>query len=167
MLRYCSLFLMEGVYMKLGEKGDVSSGHITILTPGCSFDGKLLCSGTSRIGGILKGEIFSHGLLIIDKEAQIEADITGDVVVIYGQINGTVNARERLEINETAIIQGGVVTPSMTVKAGAIIEGTTSMMQSMPASSKKPDDNKKDRKVVALDSNPVKSEDIAPIKIAN
>jgi cytoskeletal protein CcmA (bactofilin family) len=47
---------------------------ITILTPGCHFTGKLYCHGSSRIGGKVDGEIVSEGVLIIEEEAQINAD---------------------------------------------------------------------------------------------
>src|SRR5262245_2268512 len=48
---------------------------VTILTTGCHFSGKLYCRGASRIGGKIDGQIVSEGLLIVEEEAVITAEI--------------------------------------------------------------------------------------------
>ena len=51
------------------------SSAVTILTSGCHFSGKLYCRGSSRIGGKIDGQIISEGLLIVEEEAIITAEI--------------------------------------------------------------------------------------------
>ena len=58
----------------------------TILTAGCHFNGKLYCRGTSRIGGRVEGHIVSEGLLIIEEEAHIVAEIKAAEAVIQGRV---------------------------------------------------------------------------------
>lgn len=103
------------------------ASSITVLTDGCRFIGRLFCTGTSRIGGIVEGEIFSHGLLIIDHNAYIKANITGDTIVVYGRVDGDINAKNKLELNEHSIVQGGINSPKLVVVDGAVIEGPTHM----------------------------------------
>jgi len=102
---------------------------ITVLTEGCFFEGKLLCSGTSHVGGKVEGEIFSHGLLIIEQGADIKADITGEVIKVYGRVTGNINVKEKVELYKSSIVQGKIITPNLIVEEGAIIDGATSMFK--------------------------------------
>lgn len=111
---------------KPAAKKDVE-GAITILTEGCSFEGKLVCNGTSRIGGTVSGEIFSHGLLIIDQTAHIDARIVGEKIVVFGHVSGEVFAKEALELNATAVLSGAFTCPKLIAEEGAIIDGRVSM----------------------------------------
>ena len=62
---------------------------VTILTSGCHFSGKLYCRGSTRIGGKIDGEIVSEGLLIIEEEAQINANVKADEAIIQFDSNLT------------------------------------------------------------------------------
>jgi len=100
---------------------------VTILTPGCHFNGKLYCKGSSRIGGKIEGEIVSQGLLIIEEEAIITAEIKAEEAVIQGQVQGKVEATTRVELSSSSRFDGDVVTPSLVINEGAIFNGNTSM----------------------------------------
>lgn len=100
---------------------------VTILTPGCHFDGKLYCRGSSRIGGKIEGEIISEGLLIIEEEAQIIAKIKADEAVLQGEVKGRLEAAARVTLTATCKFEGDIVTPSLIVQEGAQFNGFTSM----------------------------------------
>ena len=101
---------------------------VTILTPGCHFNGKLFCRGSSRIGGKIEGEIISEGLLIIEEEALITAKIKADEVVIQGQVEGELEASGRVKLESTSKFTGDIVTPSLVINEGSIFNGNTKMM---------------------------------------
>ena len=61
---------------------------VTILTSGCHFSGKLYCRGASRISGRIEGQLISEGLLVIEEEAIITAEVKADEVVIQGKVQG-------------------------------------------------------------------------------
>lgn len=100
---------------------------VTILTPGCHFNGKLYCKGSSRIGGRIEGEIISEGLLIIEEEAIITAKIQAEEAVIQGQVKGQLEATSRVELTSTSRFDGDVITPSLVINEGAIFNGNTTM----------------------------------------
>ena len=100
---------------------------VTILTPGCHFEGKLFCRGSSRIGGKIEGEIISKGLLIIEEEALIAAKIVAEEVVIQGKIEGRLEATVRVRLEGTSKFSGDIITPSLVISEGAVFNGTTSM----------------------------------------
>lgn len=101
---------------------------VTILTPGCHFDGKLYCKGSSRIGGRIEGEIVSEGLLIIEEEAIINAQIRADEAIIQGRVRGRLEAKGRVELTETCFFEGDLITPVLVVVEGAKFNGQATMV---------------------------------------
>ena len=100
---------------------------VTILTSNCRFNGKLYCKGASRIGGKIEGQVISEGLLIIEGEAEVKANIIVDEVIVQGQINGTLQAHKRVELRETSKFQGEIVSPALIIREGAQFDGRAAM----------------------------------------
>ena len=100
---------------------------VTILTSGCHFSGKLYCRGSSRIGGKIEGEIISEGLLIIEEEAIINANIRADEAIIQGRVHGRIEARARVELCSSSSFNGDIATPILIVKEGAQFNGNSAM----------------------------------------
>jgi cytoskeletal protein CcmA (bactofilin family) len=100
---------------------------VTILTNGCHFKGKLFCRGSTRIGGRVEGEIVSEGLLIIEADAVITASIEADEVIIQGEINGRIEAKQRIELCPPSRVKGEIITSALIIKEGAQFNGTTTM----------------------------------------
>lgn len=106
-----------------------SGNHgVTIITAGCHFNGKLFCRGVSRIGGSIDGEIVAEGILIIEEDAVINANIKAVEVVIQGKVKGTLEVESRIELINTGSFCGDLVTPNLHVEDGALLNGTTKMI---------------------------------------
>ena len=120
----------KNISPRAGRRGSgFHESAVTILTPGCHFNGKLYCRGSSRIGGKIEGEIVSEGLLIIEEEAAITAKIRAEEVVIQGQVKGQVEASLRVELASSSRVDGDVATPSLVINEGAVFNGRTTMEQ--------------------------------------
>jgi len=100
---------------------------VTILTNGCHFSGKLYCKGSTRIGGRIDGEIISEGLLILEEEAIINADIQADEIVVQGKVQGTVKAHSRVELSASCTFSGDVAAPTLIIEEGARFNGRSTM----------------------------------------
>ncbi|MFZ9595019.1 MAG: bactofilin family protein [Bdellovibrionia bacterium] len=98
-----------------------------ILDQGCEFEGKLCFHGTVRIGGIFRGQIYTPDTLIIGEGARVEAQIEAGVIIISGEVQGTLRAQYRVEIHRPAIFRGDILTPSLSVDDGVIFEGSNKM----------------------------------------
>lgn len=105
---------------------------VTILTPGCHFNGKLYCRGSSRIGGKVEGEIVSEGVLIIEEEATINAAVKADEVIIQGKVCGRLHATGRVELTQSSQFEGDIITPSLVICEGAQFNGHTTMSVAEP-----------------------------------
>jgi cytoskeletal protein CcmA (bactofilin family) len=102
-------------------------GGVTILTAGCHFSGKLYCKGATRIGGTIDGEIIAEGLLIVEEDAVINAQVKAEEVVVHGRVEGNLTVQKKIEMCATADVQADITTPNLVVQEGALYNGRTNM----------------------------------------
>jgi cytoskeletal protein CcmA (bactofilin family) len=115
-------------------EGDV----VAFLGRGTEFSGKLILNGSIRIEGVFKGEIVGGGILTIGEGARIEAAITVGHIVIHGDVEGNLEAKERLEICSTGKVKGNIRTPILVIQEGALFIGDCQMGAAKAAESKEP-----------------------------
>jgi excisionase family DNA binding protein len=81
-----------------------------------------------RINGKFEGNLDTKGNLTIGQTANVNADITGDTIIIEGRVKGKITAREKLIILPTAIVEGDIFPASLSIGDGGIFEGKCSML---------------------------------------
>jgi cytoskeletal protein CcmA (bactofilin family) len=85
----------------------------------CSFDGNVM------INGRIKGEIQATGTLTIGRTGRVEARLHAAIVIIEGEVIGSVVAAERIELRERARVHGDLETPALVIEESAVFEGQT------------------------------------------
>jgi cytoskeletal protein CcmA (bactofilin family) len=88
------------------------------------FKGDLTFKGSFRIEGTFKGTINSDSLLVVGERGKVEADIKVGQLVINGEIRGTLQASERIEVHNKGRVFGTLLTPTLVVEEGAYLEAT-------------------------------------------
>jgi cytoskeletal protein CcmA (bactofilin family) len=132
---------------KAATSSSTMTNHgVTIITAGCHFNGKLFCRGVSRIGGSIDGELVAEGMVIIEEDAIINANITAQEVVIQGKVKGKLEVEKRVEIISTGEFTGELITPSLYVEDGGLLNGTTRMVAKAAESTLGKRKNKSPRK---------------------
>lgn len=135
-------------------------GGVTILTAGCHFAGKLYCKGATRIGGTIDGEIIAEGLLIVEEDAVINAQVKAEEVVVHGRVEGHLVVQKKIEMCATADVQADISTPNLVVQEGALYNGRTSMKRTVASGEM----GNRDGKVVRdLNSNQVSVPSVADV----
>src|SRR5258706_5925051 len=81
------------------------------LDKGTNVTGELEFAGTLRIDGNFHGSISSSDILIIGEHALVHADIKVGEIEIHGQVNGSIEAKRRVEITASGRLRGDVHTP--------------------------------------------------------
>jgi len=81
-----------------------------------------------RINGRFEGTLNTKGNLMIGEHATVNADITGDVIVVAGKVNGNISAVKELKLISPACVVGDIKTPLLSVAEGAILEGNCRML---------------------------------------
>ena len=100
----------------------------TFLGADSCIEGTIEFQGTIRLDGKVKGKIAGvEGTLIIGEKAVIDADISVHSAIIMGEVNGTVEASERIDVQTPACIAGDVHAPVIAIETGVIFNGNCSM----------------------------------------
>ncbi len=100
----------------------------TFLGYGSSIEGTLDFQGTIRLDGNVKGKITSNGgTVIVGEKAVIDADIIVDGAIIMGAVNGTIDAKERIEVYPPGRVVGDIQSPVISIDIGAAFNGSCGM----------------------------------------
>lgn len=97
----------------------------TLIEENSSFEGRLSFSGTAKIAGQFKGEIYTKHHLVITETAQVQAEIEAGVVTIMGSLEGNVVASTKVIMMPPATFRGTVTTPSLKIEEGVVFEGAS------------------------------------------
>jgi len=104
----------------------------TILSSDIDFSGTLNFEKPFLIRGRLSGDIIAQGLLVVDEEAVVEANINASKVVIRGSVKGNVTASEKVEVTITGKLLGNVTAPEIFMETGCIFNGRCTMTERNP-----------------------------------
>jgi cytoskeletal protein CcmA (bactofilin family) len=104
------------------------------LGTGTNYQGKLNFQGAVRIDGNFNGEVESEGTLVVGKDACVEGVVHVGQLILSGKIVGEVLSKEKAVLHKTANLQGNLVTPTLMVEEGAVLEGQVTMTSSVPKS---------------------------------
>lgn len=100
----------------------------TFLGADANIEGTLEFKGTIRLDGTVKGKINSKGgTLIVGEKARIDGDIFVDVAIIMGQVNGIVNADNRIEVYPPGSVEGDIQAPVISIDSGVKFNGNCVM----------------------------------------
>ena len=65
--------------------------------------------------------------VLVSEGAVIEGDLHTQEAVIAGQVSGAIHARERVELQATAMVAGDILTPRISIVEGARVTGEVKM----------------------------------------
>ena len=105
----------------------------TILSPDIDFSGTLNFEKPFLIRGKVSGEIKAQGLLVIDDQAIVNANINASKVIIRGQVKGNVTAAEKVEVTITGKLVGNVTAPEIFMETGCVFNGRCTMTEKSSA----------------------------------
>jgi cytoskeletal protein CcmA (bactofilin family) len=83
------------------------------------------------INGTFKGSLQTAGTLTIGSPGIVEADITGDLIIIGGRVNGMIKASQMITLLSSAILKGDIITPKLNIQEGAIFQGHCQMTETI------------------------------------
>ncbi len=99
-----------------------SSEHFSVVSAECYFQGTLNVQGSLRVDGTLEGSVDNARHVIVGDGGKIVGDVTAQIVVCGGAIEGNVCA-EMLEVLSKASILGDIRAKKMIVEEGGRIDG--------------------------------------------
>ena len=121
--------------MKKQTKTDSIS---TFLGSDADVDGSINFQGTIRVDGKVRGKISSNGgTLIVGEKASIDADITVGTAIVMGEVKGTIDAQDRIEVYPPGSVGGDIQTPVISIEPGGIFNGSCAMKSQAGSAGKK------------------------------
>jgi cytoskeletal protein CcmA (bactofilin family) len=102
------------------------------LDKGTNVTGELQFAGTLRIDGNFHGSIATGDTLIIGEHAVVHADIRAGEVEVHGQVFGTIEAKQRIEISPTGRVRGDVQATVLSITPGGVLDGRIRMADEKP-----------------------------------
>ena len=113
----------------------------SLIAQGSRIEGNLKFTDGLRVDGECFGNITANAestsMLVISEQAVVFGEISADHVIINGTVRGPVHAKELLELQPKARIEGDVHYRALEMHQGAVISGQLKPLEA-PAIEEKP-----------------------------
>jgi len=95
----------------------------SVIAADLAIEGKIEGAGHVRIAGRFKGDVHVQGNLTIEQGAKLVGSVRANTVIISGELEGNIDAANRVELQETGVLSGDLKAGSLTVAAGSRMRG--------------------------------------------
>src|SRR5689334_13773387 len=115
----------------------------SLIAQGTRIEGNMKFNEGLRVDGEVYGDILatqedSGSLLVISEAAIVQGSVQADHVIINGTVRGPVHARELLELQPKARIEGDVSYVALEMHQGATICGSLKPLMTSASEEEKP-----------------------------
>ncbi|QNP40499.1 bactofilin family protein [Lysobacter solisilvae (ex Woo and Kim 2020)] len=100
-----------------------SDGKESLIASDLTIEGKIEGAGHIRIAGRFKGDVHVQGDLTIEVGAKLNGGVRARKVVIAGELEGNIEAAQRVELLASGVMVGDVKAETVTVAAGSRMKG--------------------------------------------
>lgn len=106
----------------------------TIIGKDSVIEGTIEVQGGLRVDGVVKGRISASASLAVGDTGKVEADLASTEVLIGGKVIGNILAKEKIELQSKAEVEGDITTKNLIIEEGAVFHGKCNMKGSSPQS---------------------------------
>lgn len=99
----------------------------SLISQGVEIKGEINSPGSIRIDGVVEGQLFVKGDLIVGEKGFIKGEVKVENLILAGKIEGNIEARGRFEIKSTGMMSGEASCSTISIEEGAYLEGTSRM----------------------------------------
>jgi cytoskeletal protein CcmA (bactofilin family) len=117
---------------------DRTEDSTTFFGKNLKITGNVSGEGNMIIMGSFEGEFNLKGQLKVAQGARIKGNFNATSIAINGNVEGTLTAAEKIHMDNTARINGRIVTPKVSILDGAVFDGEMQMGK-RSAQASKPD----------------------------
>ena len=99
----------------------------TIIGADAKFKGDLSFDKSVKVLGSFEGRIDTKGDLVVASGGMLQADVEAGNIIIEGELNGNVAAKDMVELKQSARLQGDLRCERLIVTEGARFVGHCSV----------------------------------------
>lgn len=122
----------------------IANGPGTIVGINVRLTGVLKDANDVVIYGQIEGEVISEKNVMVEENASVKGPITAEIITVSGSVNGSIVAKNRLEITPTGKVSGSITTKDLIIKSGAQFDGKSAMIKDKNDIAKKTVKDEKD-----------------------
>jgi len=123
---------------------EVNGVEDTLIGSSIKIEGDLVSNGSINVEGEVVGSLKTEKRLKVGEKAKVVADVKAQEAYISGVIQGNLNVAGKVELTSTARVNGDIQATTLTIAAGAIFNGKSTMPESalgaMPSKSEAEDE---------------------------
>lgn len=102
--------------------------------PSISVHGDITGEEDLLVQGRVEGKIeLKQNSVTVGPSGQIKADVCGKVIIVEGEVDGSLFGGEQIILRQSARVRGNIVAPRVTLEDGAIFKGNIDMEVKAPA----------------------------------
>lgn len=98
----------------------------TVIGPDIKIVGNLTGENAVRVDGTIEGNVTIKNGVILGDRSTVRGNLQSDYVVIYGQLQGNIEAKG-LYLKNTGVIQGDIHVESIEIELGGKYNGKLNM----------------------------------------
>ncbi|MCI0362426.1 MAG: polymer-forming cytoskeletal protein [Phycisphaerales bacterium] len=102
---------------------ELTQEYSTILGADANFKGEMSVDGGAKILGKFEGSINGKGRINVGDGCRLKASVKAKEVTVEGQVDGNVEAADRVELKTKGSIVGDISAIRMSMADGASIDG--------------------------------------------
>lgn len=99
----------------------------TVIGSSLVIDGEISGEDGVVVHGTVRGKISVDKGVVVERGAEVEAEIETDIVQVAGRLAGKVNAKGRVEITAEGKMVGDIRAPRILIADGALFRGHIEM----------------------------------------
>ena len=99
-------------------------GEFALIGKSVVIKGELSGSEDLYLDGQVEGsiELRNHSLTV-GPNGVVKANVTAKGVVVQGKLDGSINASDRVELRQSAVVTGDLATQRIAIEEGAFLKG--------------------------------------------
>jgi cytoskeletal protein CcmA (bactofilin family) len=112
---------------------ETARGETTLIGTSIVIKGELSCGEDLYIDGQVEGTIDPKGnRLTIGPHGRVKANVIACAVVVQGKLEGNIQASERVDLKQSAVVTGNIATQRISIDEGAYFKGGVNIQKEAP-----------------------------------
>ncbi len=99
----------------------------TVIGPSITIEGEIDSDDALVVLGRVTGKITCEREVLIEADAEVEAEVNAEAVVVSGRLDGPAEAKVRVELTPQGRMSGDIRSPRIQIADGAQYKGNVDM----------------------------------------
>ena len=124
---------LKSALVETPKTPDTTRAETTIIGKSIVIEGELPCTEALYVDGQVEGVIDPKGnRLTVGPNGRVKANVDASAVVVQGKLEGNVQASERVDLKQSAVVTGDIAAQRVSIDEGAYFKGKLNIQSEAP-----------------------------------